>query len=98
MNSTETQRFALLYSDKFAAVEPHEQKALPPAGGHFLVYQERSELVTKCNQLKLEAADGKGYLAEVANSGIRRRYPIAPGRTRGHPVGVNILPEGSRER
>jgi hypothetical protein len=29
--------------------------------------KEGSELVTKCNQLKLEAADGKKYLTDVAN-------------------------------
>jgi DNA-damage-inducible protein D len=30
--------------------------------------KEGSELVTKCNQLKLEAADGKKYLTDVANA------------------------------
>jgi len=30
--------------------------------------KEGSESVTKCNQLKLEAADGKKYLADVANA------------------------------
>jgi len=30
--------------------------------------QEGSESVTKCNQLKLEAADGKKYLTDVANT------------------------------
>src|SRR5271167_548169 len=29
--------------------------------------KEGSESVTKCNQLKLEAADGKKYLTDVAN-------------------------------
>jgi hypothetical protein len=31
--------------------------------------KEGSESVTKCNQLKLEAADGKKYLTDVANAG-----------------------------
>jgi len=30
--------------------------------------KEGSQLVTKCNQLKLEASDGKSYLADVANA------------------------------
>ena len=30
--------------------------------------KEGSESVTKCNQLKLEAADGKKYLTDVANT------------------------------
>ena len=30
--------------------------------------KEGSQLVTKCNQLKLEAADGKSYLTEVATA------------------------------
>ncbi len=34
---------------------------------HRLV-KEGSQLVTKCNQLKLEAADGKKYLTDVANA------------------------------
>jgi len=28
---------------------------------------EGSEVVTKCNQLKMEASDGKKYLTDVAN-------------------------------
>ncbi|MBI5724333.1 MAG: hypothetical protein HZA50_10280 [Planctomycetes bacterium] len=32
--------------------------------------KEGSQLVTKCNQLKLEAADGKSYRTEVANAEI----------------------------
>jgi DNA-damage-inducible protein D len=36
--------------------------------------KEGSELVTKCNQLRLEAADGKRYLSAVAT----------PGRIEGH--------------
>ena len=30
--------------------------------------KEGSQLVTKCNQLKLEAADGKSYLTDVATA------------------------------
>lgn len=30
--------------------------------------KERSESVTNCNRLKLEAADGKKYLSDVANA------------------------------
>ena len=30
--------------------------------------KEGSQLVTNCNQLKLEAADGKSYLTDVANA------------------------------
>ena len=33
------------------------------------INKEGSQLVTNCNQLKLEAADGKSYLTDVANAG-----------------------------
>jgi hypothetical protein len=36
--------------------------------------KEGSESVTKCNQLKLEAADGKKYLTDVANAETVSRF------------------------
>lgn len=37
--------------------------------------KEGNESVTKCNQLKLEAADGKKYLTDVANTETILRRP-----------------------
>jgi len=42
--------------------------------------KEGSESVTKCNRLKMKAADGKKYLTDAAEPEIRRLRNFRPGR------------------
>ena len=51
--------------------------------------KEGSELVTKCNRLKLEAADGKKYLTDVASAPGMSAYGLNPRLHAGIPPGCN---------
>ena len=49
-------------------------------------YKEGSQLVTKCNQLKLEAADGKKYLTDVASAETLLRLVQSVPSTKAEPI------------
>ncbi|HEV2613139.1 MAG TPA: BRO family protein [Gammaproteobacteria bacterium] len=56
--------------------------------------KEGSQLVSKCNQLKLEAADGKQYLTDVANAETLLRLVQSIPSPKAEPIKLRIYNSG----
>jgi hypothetical protein len=52
--------------------------------------KEGCQLVTKCNRLKLEAADSKKYITDIASAPGMSAYGLNPRLHAGIPPGCNI--------